>query len=344
MTLHPPLGHDTGCREGDPLPANRHSRTQSNKENSGTLWIDPTERVIITMAERKAEKTIVVTGATSGIGLAAAQQLARAGVTVIGVGRSEERCRACEQNLRSLNPSRKAVYFTADLSLQSEVRSLAVNIREDLAGRGQKYLDGLLNNAGGFSFWLTLTAEGFERTWALNHLAPFLLTHDLLPLLGAAPAARVVTVGSGSHYRSRLDWNDLQSRRSYNGLRAYGRSKLANILFSLELNRRLGKESGAQAFAADPGLVRTKIGTKGTPAFVRWFWTVWSAHGITPEETAKGIVHVLLDPSAQSCAGIYWKHGRPADPDPAALDGESARRLWEISEQMCGLSPSPSSS
>jgi retinol dehydrogenase-12 len=293
------------------------------------------------MNKNFSEKTIVVTGATSGIGLAAARQLARAGAAVIGIGRSEERCRACEQELRVLHPAGKATCLRADLSLQSEVLLAAEKVRESLAALGSEKLDGLLNNAGGFAFRLTLTPEGFERSWALNHLAPFLLTRELLPLLQAAPAARIVTVSSGSHYRSRLDWDDLQSRRSYNGLRAYGRSKLANVLFTLELNRRLGEHSGVQAFAADPGLVNTGIGTKGTPAFVGWAWRLWSAHGKTPAESAAGIVRLLLDPAVRREAGIYWKHGRPVDPDPAGLEDEAARRLWEISEQMCGLTPHP---
>ena len=303
------------------------------------MWIDPKEKLIPPMDTPPAQKTFVITGATSGIGLAAARQLARGGAAVIGIGRSPERCRSCEQSLRALNPAGKAVCLRADLSLQSEVSDAAERVREWLAAAPSKWLDGLLNNAGGFSFWLTLTPEGFERTWALNHLAPFLLTRELLPLLQAAPSARIVTVSSGSHYRSRLDWNDLQSRRRYNGLRAYGRSKLANVLFTRELNRRLGERNNVQAFSADPGLVRTHIGAKGAPALVRWVWALRSAGGITPEESAEGIVRLLLDPDVDRERGIYWKHGRPADPDPAALDGKSARRLWEISERMCALTP-----
>jgi hypothetical protein len=113
------------------------------------------------------------------------------------------------------------------------------------------------------------------------------------------------------------------------------------VLFTLELNRRLGEDGGVQAFAADPGLVNTGIGTKGTPFWMGWGWRIWSAHGKTPEETAKGIVRVLLDPSVQSDAGIYRKYGLPVDPDPAALDEDSARRLWDISGQMCSLTPFP---
>lgn len=293
------------------------------------------------MDKPDTEKVITVTGATSGIGLAAAKQLASAGVVVIGIGRSEERCQAAQEQLRGLHPAGQAHFLRADLSLLGEVRAAAEQIRGLLAGSGRTALDGLLNNAGGVAFRQTQTPEGFDRTWALNHLAPFLLALDLLPLLQAAPAARVVTVSSGSHYGARLDWQDLQSRRHYSAWRAYGRSKLANVLFTLELNRRLGEDSTVQAFAADPGLVNTGIGAKGTPFWMGWGWRLWSAHGKTPEETAKGIVRLFLDPSTQSGAGIYWKHGLPVDPDPAALDEGSARRLWEISEQMCALTPTP---
>ena len=135
-----------------------------------------------------------------------------------------------------------------------------------------------------------------------------------------------------------MHWEDLQLRRFYYGWQAYGQSKLANVLFTLELNRRLGPQSALQAFAADPGLVNTGIGTKGTPFFVSLGWRIWSKHGVSPEESARGIVHLLLDPSASTEAGIYWKDGKPMAPDPRGLDGEASRRLWEISEKMCGIS------
>jgi retinol dehydrogenase-12 len=290
------------------------------------------------MERSPSQKTIVVSGATSGIGLAAAEQLAQAGVVVIGIGRAEERCRAAEERLRALHPAAKADCLRADLSLLPEVRSAADKIRGLLSKRGTGRLDALLNNAGGFTFGRKITTDGFEQTWALNLLSPFLLTHLLLPLLQAAPAGRIVTVSSGSHYGARMNWNDLQLRRGfYSGWRAYGQSKLATVLFTLELNRRLGPQSAVQAFAADPGLVNTGIGIKGTPALAGWAWKLWCAHGLTPEESAKGIVRLLLDPAARTSDGIYWKHGRPTAPDPKALDAESARRLWEISARMCGM-------
>ena len=260
-------------------------------------------------------KTFIVTGATSGIGLACAEILAEQGGSVIGAGRSADRCRAAEARLRSINPHGDARYFVADLSLQSEVRALAGRIRETLAERGQA-LDGLVNNAGTFTYWMALTREGFETQWAVNHLAAFLLTHELLPLLQAAPAARVVTVSSDSHHGA-ADWDDPQLRRRYNGLRAYGRTKLANILFTLELNRRLAPTSRVKAFAADPGLVKTEIGFKGTPPLVRWVWERRRAGGMPPEESARGIVCLLTEPDLHESAEIYWKHGQPRQASPA---------------------------
>ncbi len=282
-------------------------------------------------------KTYVVTGATSGIGLACAEILARKGAAVIGVGRSVTRCQEAQRRLHSLNPEGEFVYLTADLSEQRQVRILAEAIRQALADQGKAALDGLLNDAGTFTFWLALTPEGFETQWAVNHLAAFLLSNELLPLLQAAPLSRVVTVSSGTHYGAHLNWVDPQLRRRYNGLSAYGNTKLANVLFTLELDRRLGPQSRLRAFAADPGLVKTEIGLKGTPAIVRWVWNLRRASGISPEESARGIVYLLTEPSIQDSPGIYWQHGKPKAASKAAMDGGSAARLWQLSAQMCGL-------
>lgn len=282
-------------------------------------------------------KTFVITGATSGIGWATAQMLVGRGADLIGVGRSPERCRAAESHLRASNPDVSVDYLVADLSLQSQVRSLADQVQERLEAYRKTALDGLVNNAGAFTFWLTYTPEGFEMQWAVNHLAPFLLTQELLALLQAAPAARVVTVSSGSHYHTRLRWDDLQLRRHYNCLLAYQQTKLANVLFTLELNRRLGPASTVRAFAADPGLVKTDIGLKDTPALARWVWERRRAGGDPPEKAALGIVYLLGEPSIQATREIYWKAGTPKQPSRYALDGEQARCLWETSAQMCGL-------
>jgi NAD(P)-dependent dehydrogenase (short-subunit alcohol dehydrogenase family) len=271
------------------------------------------------------DKTIVITGATSGIGLATATELRSRGARIIGIGRSQQRCAEAERKLN-------ATYLVADLSLQSEVRRVAQEIRQFTPR-----LDGLVNNAGGFSYWLNLTGEGFEMQWALNHLAPFLLTLELLPLLQAAGAARVVTVSSESHAHTRMNWDDIQLRRRYNGLQAYKQTKMANVLFTAELNRRLGAVSGVRAFAADPGLVKTDIGFKGTPGIARWVWSRRKALGIAPEEAARGIVRLLGEETPAHAKEIYWRHGAPRAADPQALDQGNAARLWTLSARMCGL-------
>lgn len=288
------------------------------------------------MAASIMDKIFVVTGATSGIGLATAAVLNGMGAHVIGIGRSAQRCREAENRLRAANRAGQATYLIADLTLQSEVRRVATEIRQTLAGRRMRHLDGLVNNAGTFTYWLNLTAEGFETQWALNHLASFLLTLELLPLLQAAPSARIVTVSSESHAHTRLSWEDIQLRRHYNGLQAYKQTKMANILFTAELNRRLGPASQVRAFAADPGLVQTDIGFKGTPGIVQWVWRQRRAVGIPPEEAASGIVHLLGEASMQRSREVYWRHGKPQRADAAALDVANGRRMWALSAQMCG--------
>jgi NAD(P)-dependent dehydrogenase (short-subunit alcohol dehydrogenase family) len=289
------------------------------------------------MDPKLSGKTVLVTGATSGIGLALAEALVRAGAHVIGVGRSEERCKRSLAHLQELANNNSASFCTADLSSMEQVRSLAAKIRLHLAAHGKTSLDALVNNAGTFTYWLDITPEGFEKQWALNHLAPFLLTHELLPLLQSAPAGRVITVSSGSHYNTHLRWEDIQLRRRYNGLLAYKQTKLANVLFTAELNRRLGLGSTVRAFAADPGLVKTEIGFKDNPGLVRWIWDRRRAGGVEPEVSARGVLYLVAEPSIQETQSIYWKDGHPKRPSRYAQDADVARRLWELSVQMCGI-------
>lgn len=284
-----------------------------------------------------SNKTYVVTGATSGIGFATTEELVKTGATIIGVGRSSERCRQAELRLRTLAPQTQVDYLVADLSLQSEVNHLTDQIFELKASRGITSLDGLVNVAGTFTYWLTLTPEGIEMQWAVNHLAPFLLTRRLLPLLQAAPAARVITVSSDSHYWGRLNEQDPQLRRRYNGLHAYENTKLANVLFTLELNRSLGAESTVRAYAVDPGLVNTEIGMKGTPALVAWAWKIRRSGGTSPAVPAHGMVTLLTEPSFQNSTEVYWKDGHPKQASRRALEPKSAAWLWNFSEKLCGL-------
>jgi NAD(P)-dependent dehydrogenase (short-subunit alcohol dehydrogenase family) len=290
------------------------------------------------MERTAVQNTFVVTGATSGIGLAVTRSLLRDGHAVIGIGRSPERCRSQEQSLRAAGSSAGRVcMLCADLSLQSQVAGVAGEIEDVLRGWAASGLDGLINNAATVPFWQTLTPEGFDLQWALNHLAPFLLTVKLLPLLKQAPMARVVTVSSASHYGARLYWDDIQLRRHYSALRAYGQTKLANVLFTLELDRRLRGNGNVRAFAADPGLVNTELGLKSNSFIARWAWSMRRRGGMTPEESARGIVYLATEPSIQDADDLYWKHGKPKVADPYARNPEAAAQLWRLSAQMCGV-------
>jgi retinol dehydrogenase 12 len=282
-----------------------------------------------------ARKTFVVTGATSGIGLAAVNLLLLNGACVIGVGRNAERCQQLEEKLTAASGTVR--FLVADLSLQAEILRLADEIQRVLNGWGSPQLDALINNAATVPFWQTFTPEGFDLQWAVNHMAPFLLTHQLLPLLKAGPQGRIVTVSSASHYNTKLNWDDIQLRRHYNPLRAYNQTKLANVLFTVELDRRLRGDSNVRAFAADPGLVNTEIGLKSNSFIARRIWDLRRRGGITPDESAKGIVYLATEPSLQCADALYWKHARPKSPSSYALNREAALQLWKLSSQMCGL-------
>jgi NAD(P)-dependent dehydrogenase (short-subunit alcohol dehydrogenase family) len=285
-----------------------------------------------------SNKTYLVTGATSGIGLASIELLAQKGANLIGVGRSPERCHKLSESLQEQYPNNKIEYLVADLSNQSQIRSLVKLIDDQLMAWNECKLDGLINNAGTFTFWQSLTGEGFEMQWAVNHLAPFLLTNLLLDHLKKSDQARVITVSSGSHYGAKLVWTDIQGLGRYNPLKAYKRTKLANVIFTAELNRRLGSTSPVIGLAADPGLVNTGIGEKSKSLLASRFWKRRRRRGIPPIQSAAGIAKLLEDEIVVQTDSIYWKHGKPKKPDPYTLNEDHGWRLWEISAQMTGIS------
>lgn len=283
-------------------------------------------------------KIAVVTGATSGIGLATALELARRGARIIGVGRSPERCADAETAVREAGSGIEAVFLTCDLSSLKQVRALAEEILERASGWAENRIDCLINNAGTFSSWYTVSAEGFELQLAVNHLAPFLLTHELIGALKASPAGRIVSVSSSSHYKTWISWNDIQLRKHYTSLWAYKRSKLANVLFIRELDRRLGPGSTVRAFTADPGLVNTAIGLKGTDGIARTIWSLRQRGGAPVETGAATSVFLASEPSIQGSRELYWKDCRPMPSSRYSRRPEHAERLWMMSERMCGIS------
>jgi NAD(P)-dependent dehydrogenase (short-subunit alcohol dehydrogenase family) len=289
------------------------------------------------MSNTVPKQVFVVTGATSGIGYALTHALIEKQAAVIGVGRSKERCGQAKQHLLEQFPEAQLIYSVADLSLQQQVRQLSREIEHILERWGSSGLDGLVNNAGTFTFWRSITTEGFETQWAVNHLAPFLLTSELLPLLKKAEKAKIITISSGSHRNIELRWDDIQLLQCYNPLRAYKQTKLSNVLFTLELNQRLGPEPSVRAFVADPGLVNTSLGAKTGSRLATLFWAFRRRKGIPAEVSAQGIVALLFDSQAGQSGEIYWKHGSPLAADPRGLDPIASKRLWQISAQMCSI-------
>ncbi len=283
-----------------------------------------------------AGKTVAVTGATSGIGLASAVALAAQGARVIGVGRQASRCTATEQEIMRACPDAQICYLVADLSLLSQVHRLAGGVRNLLEAWQAPGLDVLVNNAGIYSSSYVKTPDGLELTQAVNHFAPFLLTHELLPLLAKPPFSRVITVSSGSHYNTQVGLERFNHPRFYFGLWAYKVSKLANVLFTLEFNRRFSNTT-VRAFAIDPGLVNTRIGEKGTGGFASLVWRLRKRSGELPEKPAKTILYLSREPSLQEVTDFYWYDLHPRETSRQAQDPCTAQALWDLSCQLCHI-------
>lgn len=276
-------------------------------------------------------KVCLITGATSGIGLVAARELAGQGAQVILVGRNPDRCESAVEEIRSQTGNQKVESLLADLSSQEQVRDVARQFRE----RHQR-LDVLVSNAGALWMRRQETVDGLEMTFALNHLAYFLLTNLLLDRLTASAPARIINVSSGAHRRAVLDFDDLIGQRRYSGWKAYCRSKLANLLFTYELARRL-EGTGVTANALHPGFVATNFaahtGWKGSLIYL-----MARLFAISPEKGARTIVYLASSPEVTSVNGRYFVREQAVPSSPASYDEAAARRLWEVSAVMTGMS------
>jgi NAD(P)-dependent dehydrogenase (short-subunit alcohol dehydrogenase family) len=277
-------------------------------------------------------KVCMVTGATSGIGAVAAEALAAAGAKVIVVGRNPEKCAQTVEQILQRTGNRDVESLCADLSSQTAVRALAQEFLKHHNG-----LDVLLNNAGAIFFKRQLSTDGIEMTFALNHLGYFLLTTLLLETLKRSAPARIVNVASDAHTMvKQFDFDDPQGERRYKALRAYALSKLANILFTLELDRRL-EGTGVTANSLHPGLVATQFGVnngwKGRA--MRWLSDLFS---ISLQEGAKTPIYLACSPEVADVSGQYFVRERPARSSAAARDAAAAARLWTLSESLTGQS------
>ena len=276
-------------------------------------------------------KTVVITGASSGIGFEIARLLSK-NYFVIGIGQNKVNCDSAKDLILSENPDAKIVYFIADLIQQNEVNRVADEVAAYLENNNSE-LYGLINNAGCVRSWYTTSDEGYEQQFALNHLAGFLLTYRLLPLIIKA-RGRIIMTGSQSHKGIRMHWNDVMLRKRYNPLTAYKQSKLCNILFARGINDRLS-DKGIIAYVVDPGLVKTDIGNKQTGGLVNFIWSIRKKHGVTPDIPAK-TYEFLLEKRPEP-SGLYYCLCKEKD-HSSQVTSKHADKLFELSQKLCGIS------
>ena len=284
-----------------------------------------------TRSELMAGKTCLITGATAGIGRAAALELAHMGADVVLAGRDQAKCAATALEIREETRNPAVEYLVADLSSQEQVRRLAQEFKD----RRQR-LDVLVNNAGAIHLSRQYNGDGIEMTFALNHLSYFLLTNLLLDALTASAAARVVNVASTSHRKARLNLDDVHDPRHYGGFRAYGHSKLCNVLFTYELARRL-EGTGVTANALHPGLVATNFLTNNG-AFGRILNFLLRLKGISIEAGAMKLVYAASSPEMEGVSGKYLVRNQLVKSSKRSYDESMATALWELSASLTGIS------
>ena len=280
-------------------------------------------------------RTVLVTGATSGIGKATALGLAKMGACLAITGRDRARTEDAAREIRAAGGGPVDV-FVADLSVQSEVRRLAEEALESLSR-----IDVLLNNVGGYWNTRHVTADGLEHTFAVNHLAPFLLTNLLLDRLKQSAPARVVTVSSNAQAMGRIDFDDLQGERSYSGSRAYDQSKLANVLFTYELARRL-KGTSVTANALHPGVVSTSFGAEDPRGIQRLLIPFLRPFMKSPTKGAATSIHLASAPGLEGVTGCFFANRKPKRSSKRSYDEATAARLWKVSADLVALTAASS--
>jgi len=273
-------------------------------------------------------KTVLVTGATSGIGLIAARELARMGAQLTIVSRYPLKCASVAEQIKNETGS-PVEFIAADLSTLAGILQAAATFKQR-----HTHLHVLINNAGAVFFRRELTVDGLERTFALNHLNYFLLTNLLLDILKASAPARIVNVSSGSHLGASIDFDNLQGERHFHGMQAYGQSKLANVLFTYELSRRLNGSS-VTSNALHPGSVATgfarnngllfNLGTKFVGLFLR-----------KPEQGAQTSIYLASSPEVEGVTGKYFVDCKAVDSSPLSHDQALAEKLWQVSLELTG--------
>lgn len=278
-----------------------------------------------------ADKVVLITGGTGGIGKATAIGLARLGARVGVTGRDLARAERAAADIRAASGNPAVEAFAADLTAQVEVRRLAITVLD-----AYPRLDVLVNNVGGFWAHRHQTADGLERTFALNYLAPFLLTNLLLDRLKASAPARVVTVSSGAQALGRIAFDDLQGARKYSGQRAYNQSKLATVMFTNELARRL-EGASVTATCLHPGVVRTNFGADDQARFFALVSRVVLPLLKTPAQGAQTPIYLASSPAVEGVTGQFFANRKSTTANKIAYDTAMAARLWRVSANLVGL-------
>ncbi|MEX2255256.1 MAG: SDR family oxidoreductase [Acidimicrobiia bacterium] len=277
------------------------------------------------------DRSVLITGANTGIGKATAVGLARDGMQVVITSRDRARGNAAVEEIRAESGSDRVEVMELDLADLASVRTFA-----DAYLASHDRLDVLVNNAGVVQGSRTQTRDGFETTFGVNHLGPFLLTQLLLDRIRESAPSRIVVVSSHAHKSARqgLDFDDLQSERKYSSFGVYGKSKLANIYFTRELARRL-EGAGVTANAAHPGFVASRFGRDGDGGRLGEIaMTLGQPFALSPEKGARTSIYLAKSPDVADITGGYFYKSKPSQPSKVALDGEAARRLWAVSEEL----------
>ena len=272
-------------------------------------------------------KTVLVTGATNGIGKETALALAEMGAQVILVGRNAEMCARITAQINQQPGQARAEYLVADLSSQAQIRRLAAQFKDQYPR-----LDVLVNNAGAYNLKREMTADGIEITFALNHLNYFLLTNLLLDVIQASTPARIVNVSSAAHLTGKLDFDDLQNPRHYSSWTAYRNSKLANVYFTYELARRL-EGSQVTANVLHPGFVASNFGKNGS-GLLRPIFNIIQLFAISPKQGAQTSIYLASSPEVVGVTGKYFVEKKAVRSSTASYDQEAAQRLWDLSREM----------
>jgi NAD(P)-dependent dehydrogenase (short-subunit alcohol dehydrogenase family) len=275
-------------------------------------------------------KTVVITGGTSGIGEVAAIALAKMGARIVLIARDEARGETTLRRLREAAPGIAHALYYADLLRLADAKRVASDVATN-----ERRIDVLINNAGALFGARQLTQDALERTFALNHMAYFVVTEGLRERLVASAPARIINTASGAHRSATLDFDDLQSEKDFGGMKAYRRSKLCNILFTRELARRLDG-TNVTANCVRPGFIATRFGDQ-SGGLSSLFFRLAKLFAKSPEKGAETLIYLASSPSAADVTGQYFYQCAPTAPSAAAQDDRAARLLWERSTALAGL-------